>query len=69
MKGDFSTSSKPRVVAYLRVSTAEQSVENQLRALEKWVVDFGIPTLLALPIWRRGTQGNSGIGKQKCGND
>lgn len=30
-----------KVVIYLRVSTSEQTIENQLPALEKWVADRG----------------------------
>lgn len=30
-----------KVVIYLRVSTAEQTVKNQLPALEKWISDRG----------------------------
>ncbi len=30
-----------KVIIYLRVSTAEQTVENQLPALEKWIGDRG----------------------------
>ncbi len=30
-----------RVVVYLRVSSGEQTVENQLPALRKWVADRG----------------------------
>lgn len=34
-----------RVVIYIRTSTSEQSPENQLPALEKWVADKGYELL------------------------
>jgi len=49
-----------KVIIYLRVSTAEQTVENQLPALEEWIADRGHELIEVYsenePAWKSGHQ-------------